>query len=59
MINLSRGIVMKIRKGCYGGYFVVFQDADEAYKWNWLFWKILKRPIACYGQFENAYHLFG
>lgn len=50
---------MKIRKGCYGGYFVVFPDNVAAEKWDWLFWKILKRPIACYGQFENAYHLFG
>jgi hypothetical protein len=50
---------MKIRKGCYGGYYAVFPDSEAAEKWYWLFWRVLRRPIACFGQFENAYYLFG
>lgn len=50
---------MKIRKGIFGGYFAVFPDNVTAEKWEWLFGRILRRPIAHYGQFENAYYLFG
>ena len=50
---------MKIQRGWAGGYFVVFRDNLEAEKWDWLFGKILRRRIAHFGNFENAYHLFG
>lgn len=50
---------MKIKRNCYGAWFVVFENNEAAYKWDWLFWRILRRPIVCFGQYENAYHLWG
>ena len=50
---------MKIKRAWHGAYYVVFSDADEAYKWDWLFYKILRRPLANFGVCDNAYYLFG
>lgn len=49
---------MKIRRGFAGGFYVVFRDEEEADKWRWLFWGILRRSSTCFGGFFNAYHLF-
>ena len=48
---------MKVRKGVDGGWFVVFPSNLEAERWEWLFLRILRRPISCFGQYENAYRL--
>lgn len=42
------------KSGCY----FVFKSNIEAEKWEWLFWKVLRRQVCCFGQFDNAYVLF-
>lgn len=48
----------KIKRGNDGKLYLVFPMNYDAEKWEWLFWKILRRPIVCFGQYDNAYYLF-
>lgn len=48
---------MRIQRGYAGGLYVVFPTEYEASKWAWLFSGILRRPWACFGNFDNAFEL--
>jgi hypothetical protein len=48
---------MQIKRGYQGGLFIVFRDEHEATKWEWLFWKILRRRWDCFGGYFNAFRL--
>lgn len=50
---------MKIRKGIDGNYYAVYKDEMTAAKWSWLFYNILRCPVSCFGQFNNAYQISG
>lgn len=49
---------MQIRRGYSGSFYVVFENNMIADDWEWLFWGILRRTRACFGQYENAYKIF-
>lgn len=49
----------KIKRGYAGGYYLVFESECYASDWEWFMWGILRRPRACFGQYDNAYRLFG
>ena len=40
---------MKIGKGINGGWYLVFNDEEEADKYSWILKKILRRHRKCYG----------
>lgn len=48
---------MKIKSGNDGGLYAVFEDAHDAGRFEWLFWSLLRRQRACFGQYDNAYKL--
>jgi len=48
----------EIKIGYDGGTFLVFPTNLEAEKVEWLLIKILRRTVCCFGQYENAYHLY-
>lgn len=49
---------MKIRKGIDKHWYAVFPSNYDAERWEWLFIHVLRRRVACFGQYENAYLLF-
>lgn len=49
---------MRIARGLDGALYVVFSSDIAAERMRWLFWSILRRRVACFGQYDNAYRLF-
>jgi hypothetical protein len=40
---------------CDGYQYIVFHNKYDVCKWVWLFSYMLKLPLVCYGDYENAY----
>lgn len=49
---------MKIERGINGRLYVVFQTNVDAERYEWFFSTILRRRIACFDGYDNAYQLF-
>ena len=48
---------MKIKYGIDGRLYAVFSDSYFAAKWDWLFVRILRRRLSCFGGYENSYQI--
>lgn len=59
MGNLRNLRSIKLRYGLDGALYAVFPTCYEAEEAAWLFSSILCRRPACFGQYYNAYRLFG
>jgi len=46
-----------IKQGLAGEWYAVFENEEKAEEFYWIFGKILGCPMACFGQFFNAYML--
>lgn len=54
LLKVNFGSLAVIR-GVDDGLYAVFNTNIDAEKWEWFWWKILRRPICCFGQYDNAY----
>ena len=44
-----------MKRSISGRICIMFSNECEAYKWYWLFGRILRMRICCFGQYDNAY----
>lgn len=49
---------MKIKRGIDGGLYAVFGSNIQAEQLEWLFGTILRCPVSCFGQYDNAYRIW-
>lgn len=49
---------MRIGRGFKGGWYLVFKDSDHAWRYYWLFGKILRMRLICFGELDNGYAIW-
>ena len=51
--------LFRFKKGYAGGWFAVYESNMYPNSHMWFWNKVLRRPVACFGNYENAFYLFG